>query len=67
MKPFNVVLAMAGGVLVGAAVGMLFAPDKGENTRKEVAKFLKSKGIVLKKKKVEQLANELAEEMSDNA
>lgn len=66
MRPINIVLAVAGGALVGAAVGLLFAPEKGENTRREIAKFLRSKGIVLKKDKLEKLAEEIDAQLEDN-
>ena len=36
MKKSNVVLGVLAGAAIGALVGILFAPDKGTNTRKKL-------------------------------
>lgn len=38
MKSSNVLLGIVGGLAAGAVLGVLFAPDKGTNTRKKIAK-----------------------------
>ena len=38
MKTSRVVLGVLAGAAVGALVGILFAPDKGSNTRRKIAK-----------------------------
>ena len=37
MKSDKIILGVLGGVAVGALLGVLFAPDKGEKTRKKIA------------------------------
>ena len=58
MKNKNLLLGILGGLAIGAVVGILFAPDKGTETRKKIAK----KGKDLAKK-----GNDLKESLKDSA
>lgn len=68
MKAINYLLAFIGGAAVGAAAGILFAPEKGADTRAMIVENLKKRGIRLSKKEMEDLASDIAEDLGlDNA
>ncbi|MDE6489772.1 MAG: YtxH domain-containing protein [Muribaculaceae bacterium] len=52
-----------GGAAVGATLALLFAPEKGEDMRGKIARFLKEKGIDLKKDKMDELVDEISDEL----
>ena len=63
MKPIHVISAIIGGAIAGATVGLLLAPEKGEDTRSRIVKLLKEKGICLKRNKMEELVDEIEESL----
>lgn len=63
MRYTETIVAAAGGLLVGAALALVFAPKKGEHLRSDIKRFLKEKGITLKKNKLEELVDEIVEEI----
>ena len=67
MKALNVLAAFLGGAAVGAVIGILFAPEKGEDTRNRIAEALRKKGIRLNRREMDELVDEIASEIKSEA
>lgn len=64
MKGLNFLLAFIGGAAVGAAAGVLFAPERGDETRSRIAEVIRKRGIKLSGKELENLVDDIAEELA---
>lgn len=65
MKGLNVLAAFLGGAAIGATLGILFAPEKGEDTRQKIKDILREKGIKLNRSEMDELVDKIAAEVKD--
>ena len=65
MKGLNFLAAFIGGAAIGAAFGILFAPEKGEDTRQKIKDILREKGIKLNRSEMDELVDKIAAEVKD--
>lgn len=63
MKAIHIISAVIGGAIAGAAIGLLVAPEKGEDTRKKIARILREKGINLKHSEIDEIADEIEDQL----
>ena len=61
MSKVNVVIGAIAGLAVGALLGVLFAPERGEDTRKKLSKTSKETTDVIKDK-----FNELIDDLASH-
>ena len=65
MKSLGYLGAFCGGALAAAVLGLLLAPEKGEDTRVKIADavddFMKKHNIKLSRKEVNDLVDDIAE------
>ncbi|MEG1617540.1 MAG: YtxH domain-containing protein [Bacteroidales bacterium] len=80
MKPINLLIGFAVGAVTGVALGLLFAPDSGDRTRRRVVYVVKRNNRAIKSriqnykenhpgKKIgsEKLSNKEMDKLLDNA
>ena len=65
MKGINILAAFIGGAAIGAALGILFAPEKGEDTRQKIKNILREKGIKLNRSEMDELVDKIAAEVKE--
>ena len=65
MKSLSILAAFLGGAVVGAAAGVLFAPERGEDTRNKIVDTLRKRGIKLSRTEMEDLVDEIAAEVKE--
>ncbi|MCH5329110.1 MAG: YtxH domain-containing protein [Coprobacter sp.] len=66
MKNLSALFIFLGGAAVGVALGVLFAPDKGCDTRQRIARILREKGINLDKEGLDELIDQLTAKITGN-
>lgn len=65
MCNLNILYAFIGGAIVGGAAAVLFAPEKGEVTRRKIRECLKKKGILCGDDEIDALVEQLTAEIED--
>ena len=65
MKGIGSISAFLGGAIVGCAVAVLFAPEKGSDLRTKIKDILKSKGITFTDDEVEALISQITAQIEE--
>ena len=60
----GIIAAFLGGAILGGVLGILFAPESGEETRKKIVDALEKRGIKLSKDEMDDLVEELKSQVN---
>lgn len=60
----GIIAAFLGGAVVGGILGVLFAPESGEETRKKIVDALEKRGIKLSKDEMDDLVDEIKSQVN---
>ena len=63
MRTASVLAALLGGFALGATIGLLFAPEKGEDLRAKIAEAIRARGIKHNREEMENLVDDITEEL----
>ncbi|MBO8437554.1 MAG: YtxH domain-containing protein [Bacteroidetes bacterium] len=63
MKSVAVISAFLGGAVLGAALGIIFAPAKGSETRACISDYLESHGIKLNREQLNELVAKIEDKV----
>ena len=56
--------AFLGGAIIGGALGILFAPESGDETRRKIMEALEKRGVKLSKADMDDLVDEIKSEVT---
>ena len=65
MSNLKSMFAFIGGVAAGAAIALLFAPQSGEETRRQIQEYAREKGVPMNKEELDALVQKVSERLRD--